>query len=183
MNQTVHKACNICRGERIRLGGNFLKVSKFRRIFGTLLIYLPLIFVPFVVLTVCLTWVSLKIIGARKLKSFGDFAPEWKSHRYRYKSQIVQSTGAFKPQLGWRWFWIFNCNLYCPLSVALFEYTAYLVKAVENWWCPFDHSRKANYSSAAIDLSYWHIKPGEAEKLHRDDRDNPIWNEYADRAQ
>ncbi|MGH8553677.1 MAG: hypothetical protein ACRERS_10315 [Methylococcales bacterium] len=183
MSQPVRKACEICREERIRLGINFLKLSKFRRNFGTFLIYVPLIFVPFVILTVLLTWASLKLIGAQNLKSFRDFAPDWKSHRYRYKSQIVQESDLISPQLGWRWFWVFNCNLYCPLSVALFEYTAYLVKTVENWWCPFDHSRKKTYATAAIDQSYWHSRPNEAKKLHPDDRENPIWNEHSDQAQ
>lgn len=176
MRQSLNKACQICRDERIQLGQNFFKVSKYRRFFGTLLIYLPLLFVPFVIPIAILSWASLKTIGAQNLKSYWDFTPKWKSHRYGNSDQIVQTWNIFKPQLGSRWFWIFNCKFYCPFSVALFEYTSYLIKAVENWWCPFDHSRKINYADSSIDLSFWHVKRDEIEKLHPDDRNNPIWN-------
>jgi hypothetical protein len=76
-----------------------------------------------------------------------------------------------------RFYWIFNCKLYCPLSVALFRYAAYLVMIVENWWCPFAHNKKQEYAEAAIDKSYWHLHAQERERLHPDDCDNPIWNE------
>jgi len=56
---------------------------------------------------------------------------------------------------------------------------AYLVKIVENWWCPFDHDKKEEYSEGAIDESYWHLHTVECEKLHPDDMNNPIWNEKA----
>jgi hypothetical protein len=66
---------------------------------------------------------------------------------------------------------------YCPLSVALFRYAAYLVKIVENWWCPFAHNRKKDYVEGAIDKSFWHMFPEELEKLHPDDQKEPMWNE------
>lgn len=62
------------------------------------------------------------------------------------------------------------------LSVALFSYTAYLVKIVENWWCPFTHDQKMTYAESAIDKSFWHVDPQELVKLHPDDRFNCIWN-------
>jgi hypothetical protein len=37
-----------------------------------------------------------------------------------------------------RLYWILNCTWYCPVSVGLFEWHAYLVKLIENWWCPFN---------------------------------------------
>ncbi|WP_455216825.1 hypothetical protein, partial [Kaarinaea lacus] len=80
---------------------------------------------------------------------------------------------------GQRWYWIFNCKLYCPMSVALFCYTAYLVKIVENWWCPFDHDKKQEYAEGAIDKSYWHLNDKDMASLHPDDRSNIIWNEDA----
>jgi hypothetical protein len=74
-------------------------------------------------------------------------------------------------------YWILNCTWYCPVSVGLFEWHAYLVKLVENWWCPFHHSRKdAHYQDGAIDKSFWHIFPEDVVKLDPADRDNPIWN-------
>lgn len=72
--------------------------------------------------------------------------------------------------------WIFNCKLYCPLSVALFRYVSYLIKIVENWWSPFDHDQKCEYREAAIDKSYWHLFQPEKELLHQDDLNNTIWN-------
>lgn len=67
------------------------------------------------------------------------------------------------------------------MSVALLRYAAYLVKIVENWWCPFDHEYKHEYADGAIDKSFWHIYSHEIELLHPDDRDNPIWNEDAEK--
>ena len=77
----------------------------------------------------------------------------------------------------YRIFWVFNCKLYCPLSVALFCYMSYLVKIVENWWCPFTHGRKHEYVEGAIDHSFWHVDSAETSKLHPDDRNNPLWTE------
>jgi hypothetical protein len=63
--------------------------------------------------------------------------------------------------------------------VALFEWHAYLVKLVENWWCPFGHEKKETYNNAKIDQSFWHIYPEELANLDKEDKDNPIWNEAA----
>ena len=56
---------------------------------------------------------------------------------------------------------------------------AYLVRIVENCWCPFAHEKKEEYQGSSIDYSYWHIDEKERSKLHENDRDNPIWNEEA----
>jgi hypothetical protein len=104
--------------------------------------------------------------------------PEWISHRYRQENRIVYQTNT-------RWYnlrankhyWLFNCKLYCPLSVALFRYMSYLVMIVENWWCPFDHAKKPDYAGSAIDKSYWHLHDTEKALLHPDDLSNPFWNE------
>jgi hypothetical protein len=74
-------------------------------------------------------------------------------------------------------FWAFNCNVYCPLSVALYEWSAYLVKTVENFWCPFFHERKSDYAGSAIDQSFWHVLPENKAQLDPEDRDCAIWNE------
>jgi hypothetical protein len=124
----------------------------------------------------------LRYVGAMNIRTYRDFVPAWISHRYRYDNQIIYTTGAAWYNLRHRrFYWIFNCKLYCPLSVALFRYAAYLVMIVENWWCPFDHGRKADYTQGAIDRSYWHLNEDERVRLHPEDRDNPIWNEAGDR--
>ena len=68
--------------------------------------------------------------------------------------------------------------MYCPFSVASLEWTTYLTKVVENWWCPFRHERKPHYAGSAIDYSFWHMSR-DVEKLAPEDRDNPIWNKDA----
>jgi RNA polymerase sigma factor (sigma-70 family) len=62
-----------------------------------------------------------------------------------------------------------------------FEWHAYLVKLVENWWCPFTHEKKESYNNAKIDKSFWHIYPEDAIKLEPEDRDNEIWNDSNDK--
>ncbi len=66
------------------------------------------------------------------------------------------------------------------MSVGLFQYLSYLVKAVENWWCPFFHGRKEEYRDASLDRSYWHATPGAEAMLTVDDRDCAIWNDDFD---
>jgi hypothetical protein len=58
----------------------------------------------------------------------------------------------------------------------MFRYLAYLVRIVENWWCPFEHEKKEAYKDSCIDYSYWHIDEKDRSKLHEADRENPIWN-------
>ena len=171
------KACHDC--QRIHIGKNFTRVSSGRSFVGLFFVYSPILVLPFVLLGGCLVYVHLRLMGATNLKTLKDFLPDWKSHRYRYKTQIVKD--ATHPAAGWaraRAFWIFNCSLYCPISVAILEWTTYLTKAVENWWCPFRHQMKDNYKSAPLDYSYWHVTSDRA-KLHAEDRDNPIWNHEA----
>jgi hypothetical protein len=168
--------------ERVRIGSNYLKQPTWKLFLGVPLIYFPLITTtPFVLLGVLLVKTHLKWVGGMNIRSYWDFVPGWVSHRYRYDNQITYSTGAAWYNLrARRFYWIFNCKLYCPLSVALFRYVAYLVTIVENWWCPFEHDRKDEYREGAIDKSYWHLHAIEREKLHPDDLNNPIWNEDAD---
>lgn len=165
--------------ERVEVGKNFIIQKSWKKFIGVPLIYIPLITtVPFILIGVILVKAHLKLIGARNIHSYWDFVPQWASHRYRLDNQITYSTGSTWYNLrAHKVYWIFNCKLYCPLSVALFRYAAYLVKIVENWWCPFDHDQKVSYSDAAIDKSYWHLYETEKNRLHPDDRENPIWNE------
>ena len=165
--------------QRVKIGSNYMSQPTWKIFFGVPLIYIPLITtVPFVLIGVILVRTHLKWVGGMNIRSYWDFVPEWASHRYRYDNQIVYTTGARFYNLRERkFYWIFNCKLYCPLSVALFRYMAYLVRIVENWWCPFDHDKKAEYCESAIDKSYWHLHEQERERLHPDDLNNPTWNE------
>lgn len=165
--------------QRVIIGSNYKGQPAWKRYFGVILIYLPLITtIPFVLVGALLIRTHLKFIGGMDIRSYWDFAPAWISHRYRYENQIVYSTGsAWYTLRSYRAFWIFNCKLYCPLSVALFRYAAYLVEIVENWWCPFGHDQKENYREGAIDKSFWHLNSKEGQMLEPEDRNNPIWND------
>ena len=165
--------------ERVTIGKNFISQNQWKKFIGIPLIYIPLITtVPFILVGVILVRTHLKLIGASNIRSYRDFVPQWVSHRYQLNNQIIYSTGSTWYNLrAHKVYWIFNCKLYCPLSVALFRYAAYLVKIVENWWCPFEHDQKDHYQEAAIDKSYWHLHTIEKNRLHPEDRENPIWNE------
>lgn len=170
--------------ERVKIAKTFVRQPDWKIAIGVPLIYVPLLTtVPFVVIAVLLVRTHLKYVGAMNIRSFWSFVPSWVSHRYRYDNQITYSTGTrwYHPR-GYRIYWIFNCKLYCPLSVALFSYLSYLVKIVENWWCPFVHDKKEGYWEAAIDESFWHLHATERERLHPHDRDNPIWNDVSEKA-
>ena len=139
--------------------------------------YAPIIFsLPFVILGVVLIRIHLFIFGARNVKKFSDFLPKWSSHRHTYNDQPVSNTSFFLPG-HYKWLWIFNCKMYCPTAVALLRYYVYLVKILENWWCPFNHSRKHEYADAKVDKSFWHLYPETEKLLHKNDRENPMWND------
>jgi hypothetical protein len=163
--------------DRVTIGGNYVRQPFWKILLGVPLIYLPLITtVPFMIVGVVLVKTHLRYVGGMAIKPYREFVPDWISHRYLNREQPVLNIPWYQPA-HYRWFWVFNCKLYCPLSVALFRYMAYLVMIVENWWCPFGHGRKRDYAEGAIDRSLWHLFPDEAAKLHPDDRENPIWNE------
>lgn len=164
---------------RVSIAKGYAKVSVIRVFFGLPFVYGPIVFSPFFFLSALSVYFHLRMNGAKELKFLTAFLPARESHRYKFKSQIVKKdVTKFSPITKSRLFWIFNCTYYCPVSVALLEWHTYLVKIVENWWCPFTHSRKAQYADAAIDGSYWHT-PADSQQLHPEDRDNPIWNEAA----
>ena len=147
-------------------------------VLGVPLIYLPILMtVPFVIIAVNLMRTHLRYVGGMEIKSYRDFVPDWNSHRYGNDRQPTINISALHPA-HYRFFWIFNCKLYCPLSVALFRYAVYLVMIVENWWCPFGHGKKEQYREGAIDKSFWHVDPAETVKLDAEDRENRIWNEH-----
>ncbi len=168
------KACENC---RVHIGQNYKNVSIWKRGIGMILIYLPIITLPFVFISAYLTYYHLQFMGAKNVKTLKDFLPARESHRYDQKSQITMERSFKWSAAQSKLFWILNCTWYCPVSVALFEWHAYMVKLVENWWCPFTHAKKETYDNASIDKSFWHIYPEDAQKLHEDDLNNPIWNE------
>lgn len=170
------KACDSC-NVRAEIGKNHQAVPVWQRAIGMVFVYLPIITLPFVFLSGYLTYWHLLLIGGKNIKKFSDFLPARASHRYTMENQITMDA-SFKASLSqYKLFWILNCTWYCPVSVAVMEWHAYLVKIVENWWCPFTHSTKESYKDAPIDKSFWHIYPEDMVKLEKDDRDNPIWNE------
>jgi len=177
------KSCENCgpadaHMERVCIGKHHRDISFARQFWGVCTIYLPILTLPFVFLSAYISYWHLLLMGARNVKTFSDFLPDRKSFRYTFSNQITMKPSYNLSPTQTRLFWILNCTWYCPTSVALFEWHAYLVKLVENWWCPFRHSRKnEHYRDGAIDKSFWHIYPDEEPKLEPEDRDNPIWNE------
>jgi len=175
------KACESCT-DRVQIGCNHKKKSVLSRTIGLVFVYLPILTLPFVITSALLTYYSLKFVGAEDVKTLKDFLPDRASHRYDLKSQITMD-GSFKLSAAQsKLYWILNCTWYCPYSVGLFEWHAYLVKVVENWWCPFNHSRKNSYTDGAIDQSFWHIYPEDKAKLNEEDRNNPIFTETPDKS-
>lgn len=180
------KACDNCGPAnpeiaRVCIGKRHSTVSPLKQFLGVCVIYLPIATLPFVFASAYLSYWHLKLMGAENLKTFSDFLPARNSFRYNFKNQITMKPSYGLSPTQTRLFWILNCTAYCPVSVAVFEWHAYLVKIVENWWCPFQHDKKdSNYREGAIDLSFWHIYPEDVTKLDPADRDNPIWNENAE---
>jgi len=175
------KACEQCNRSRVAIGKHFYELPAWRRYVGSVLIYLPLFFsLPFVWIGALILKAHLQVLGAQNLKGFWDFLPNWSSYRYhKLSEQVAFKMDYTRPWSSIKAFWMFNCNFYCPLGVALYEWSTYLVKTTENFWCPFFHERKKTYAEAAIDQSYWHILPESRELLHPEDRDNNMWNEDA----
>lgn len=164
---------------RVQIGCHYNQQPIWKLALGVPLIYGPLLTtLPFMLPGVLLVKTHLKLVGGHNLKPFSDFLPAWASHRYQYHNQITLRDTRI-PLVAeickTRAFWIFNCKMYCPVSVATFSYMAYMVKIVENWWCPFNHERKADYADGAIDASFWHVND-ELDQLHPEDADNPIWS-------
>jgi len=167
--------------DRVLIGRNYIDQPAWKRYLGIPLIYAPLLTtIPFVITGILLVKFHLKYVGGMDIRPYWSFVPSWVSHRYQYDNQITfDSKNTWFQFQGYRWYWIFNCKVYCPMSVALFRYITYLVKIVENWWCPFHHDKKHEYLEGAIDQSFWHIHQEEKQKLHTEDRENPLWNDEA----
>lgn len=168
------KTCENC--ERIAINKPYKKISTARALVGLIFVYLPIVFLPFILLAAAMIYTHLRLIGAQNLKILKDYLPEPESHRYSRKTQITyKNSSRLAIWSRSRTFWLFNCTWYCPFSVGTLEWFAYLVKTVENWWCPFNHSRKHHYAVAQLDGSYWHYDT-DINQLHPEDRDNPNYS-------
>lgn len=168
---------------RVKISRQWKAMPVARQAAGVLLIYIPIIFLPFVLASAFITYAHLRVIGAKDVKRLRDFMPDRKTCRYHYHNQILPAVGKkywFNGAVRTKLFWVLNCTAYCPFSVALLSWHAYLVKLVENFWCPFNHNKKCMYMDGPIDKSYWHMDKENAALLHPDDRDNPLWNDPDD---
>lgn len=176
------KACDQCNttqhsNDRVFIANDFKHASLWYRLTTVSLIYLPIFSWPFVLASAWITYLHLRMLGAKNIRPLSSFLPDRKSHRYDMKTQITMQPKSMLNPVRAKTFWVANCTWYCPYSVGLFEWHSYLVKVVENWWCPFQHDRKdAHYKSGAINQSFWHIYPEAVVKLHPKDYQNPIWN-------
>jgi hypothetical protein len=164
----------------VQIGCNYREKSTLQILIAVPLIYMPLFtLIPFAAVSSSLVYWHLRLLGGKNIKTYWDFVPDWITHRYTRTNQVTMKSKRGAVWVRSRLFWLFNCKLYCPLSVAMFSWLSYLVKLVENWWCPFHHAKKPGYDDARIDASFWHLDEQDAAKLHPDDRANPIWNQGA----
>ena len=162
---------DIIEDNRVKIGRTFENIPMWRKVIGIPLIYLPVIIaLPFMIVALNFVKWHLVFIGGKNLKNYRDFLPHRKSYRYAYKNQIISKGNTpFSIFARTKIFWFYNCGIYCPFSVALLDYFSYLVKIVENWWCPFYHDKKSGYASSSIDKSFWHIDPKMKAKMNKDD--------------
>ena len=100
-------------------------------------------------------YVHLRLLGSNK--SLKNLSSYFLISRQKYKLPLMK---------GW----------YCLLTICLLEWCCYLVKVVEVWWCPFHHSHKQNY--VPIHNSFWHIDKEDRDKMHPDDRNNPMFTHH-----
>jgi hypothetical protein len=140
---------------------------------------LLLLFLPFVIFSAMMTVMHLKMAGATNMRVYRSFLPDGNSFPYELKNPVTMVPGAWFSRIANTTFWVAKYSRFLGYSTALFDWHAYLVKLVENWWCPFHHNRKdPHYRVGAINQSFWHLYPEDLMKLAPDDRDNPIWNEF-----
>jgi len=166
--------------EDVQIGCNYVNRPKWQRLVAVMLIYIPIfISVPFMIFTAFVVRLHLVGIGGHNLKKYTDFLPNWASHRYTYDTQVTEARNPITRTVA-KLTWIFNCKLYCPLTVALVKYLVYLIQVVEVWWCPFKHDKKDSYIDSSIDQSFWHIYPDKRKLLSDGDKENPMWSKNKD---
>lgn len=127
------KTCEQCGAARtmqarVNIGDAYKETALVYKLACVLLIYLPLLVMPLVAFSAWATYQRLKLLGAKNLMPYQAFLPGRKTHRYTLKTQITMEPGFRLSPIRSKLFWIANCSWYCPYSVALFEWHAYLVK-------------------------------------------------------
>jgi len=113
---------------RCNIGKFYFSQAKWKRGLAIPLVYLPIFTtLPFCAFFAFLSKMVLVLSGNRDIPTIRSLMPCWVSHRYTHKNQITM-----KPKLVWydpvsymdylramKWFWVFNCKMYCPTSVAI----------------------------------------------------------------
>jgi hypothetical protein len=127
------KTCEHCGAARpmqarVNISDAYKERSLLYKLACVLLIYLPLLAMPFVALSAWVTYQRLKLVGAKNLKPYRAFLPSRQSHRYTLKTQVTMEPGFWLSPIRSKLFWVANCTWYCPYSVALFEWHAYLAR-------------------------------------------------------
>lgn len=130
------KTCEQCGANkimqaRVNIGDAYKEKLWVYKLVCVLLIYLPLLVLPMVALSAWITHQRLKLLGAKNLLPYQAFLPDRKTHRYTLKTQVTMEPGFWFSPIRSKLFWIANCTWYCPYSVALFDWHAYLVK--QSW--------------------------------------------------
>ena len=129
------KACEQCGASkalvyRVNIGDDYKEKSIAYQLVCIFLIYLPLLVMPLVAFGAWVTYLRLKLLGAENLRPYQSFLPDRKTHRYTLKTQIAMEPGFWLSPIRSKLFWVANCTWYCPYSVALFEWHAYLANQV-----------------------------------------------------
>ncbi len=123
---------------RCNIGKFYFSQPKWKRGLAIPLVYLPIFTtLPFCALFAFLSKLVLRLSGNNKIPTIRSLMPCWVSHRYTYKNQVTM-----KPKLVWydpvsymdylramKWFWIFNCKMYCPTSVAILRQATTISRA------------------------------------------------------
>ena len=123
---------------RCNIGKFYFSQAKWKRGLAIPLVYLPILTtLPFCALFSFFARLVLRLLGNDKIPTIRSLMPCWVSHRYTHENQITM-----KPKLIWydpvsymdylramKWFWLFNCKMYCPTSVAILRQTTAIARA------------------------------------------------------
>lgn len=91
------KACETC-ASRVEIGKHHNQMPVWQRAVGMVLVYLPILTLPFVILSAYTTYWHLRFVGAKNLKTWGDYLPSRASYRYTYENQVTMKP-SFKAAL------------------------------------------------------------------------------------
>ncbi|MFI3123331.1 MAG: hypothetical protein QX194_05320, partial [Methylococcales bacterium] len=82
----MKKACENC--SRVHIGKHYKNVPVWKRAIGMVMIYLPILTLPFIFLSAYWSYTHLLWMGAKDVKTLRDYLPAKESHRYDLKTQI-----------------------------------------------------------------------------------------------